>query len=273
MPELPEAETVRRVLGPHLLGKTITGIQIHNAQVIAAPRPEQFIAGATGQAIAAIMRRGKFLRLLFESGDTLTIHLRMTGCLTIEPQAAPTEKHTHVILSLDDGNELRYEDVRRLGKMWFAKRGEEDNSGAEKLGIEPFDDALSAAYLRGNCQNSTKPVKSMLLDQSIVAGIGNIYSDEILFAAGIHPDRPCNTLTNADFERLAAVIPERLNYFIGKNAISFDEYVLSKGKDYRNTPYLQVYGKGGEPCPVCGETLRRTVIGGRSSVFCPHCQR
>ena len=113
----------------------------------------------------------------------------------------------------------------------------------------------------------------MLLDQSIVAGIGNIYSDEILFAAGIRPDRPCDTLTDGEFERLAAVIPERLNYFIGKNAISFDEYVLSKGKDYRNTPYLQVYGKGGEPCPVCGNTLQRIVIGGRSSVFCQHCQK
>ena len=273
MPELPEVETVRRVLGPHLLGKTITGIQIHNAQVIAAPSPEQFIEGVTGQSIAAFTRRGKFLRLIFESDDTLTIHLRMTGCLTIKPQSAPTEKHTHIILSLDDGNELRYEDVRRLGKLWFAKSGEEDISGIKEPGIEPFDGALSAAYLWGNCRKSKKPVKSMLLDQSIVAGIGNIYSDEILFAAGIRPDRPCDTLTDGEFERLAAVIPERLNYFIGKNAISFDEYVLSKGKDYRNTPYLQVYGKGGEPCPVCGNTLQRIVIGGRSSVFCQHCQK
>lgn len=226
----------------------------------------------TGQSIAAFARRGKFLRLLFDSGDSLTVHLRMTGCLTVEPQTAPTEKHTHVILTLDDG-ELRYDDVRRLGKMWFIRCGEEDISGAKELGIEPFDGALNAAYLRGNCKNSKKPVKTTLLDQSIVAGIGNIYSDEILFAAHIRPDRLCNTLTESDFERLAAVIPERLSYFIEKNAISFEEYELSKGKDYRNTPYLRVYGKGGEPCPVCGETLQRLVLGGRSSVFCPHCQR
>ena len=113
----------------------------------------------------------------------------------------------------------------------------------------------------------------MLLDQRIVAGIGNIYSDEILFAAGIRPDRPCADLTEDELERLAEVIPERLTFFVEKNAISFEEYALSKGKDYRNTPFLQVYGKGGKPCPVCGNTLHRLVLGGRSSVFCPHCQR
>lgn len=272
MPELPEVETVRRVLEPHLLKKTITEVKIHNAQVIAAPLPEQFAEGMTGQSVAAFTRRGKFLRLLFDSGDYLTVHLRMTGCLTVEPKTIPAEKHTHVRFSLGDGNELRYEDVRRFGKLWFTRRSEEDISGAKELGIEPFDSALNAAYLREKCQNSKKPVKSMLLDQSIVAGIGNIYSDEILFAAGIRPDRACSELTDGDFERLAAAIPERLAFFIEKNAISFEEYALSKGKDYRNTPFLRVYGKSGEPCPACGSTLLRTVIGGRSAVYCPHCQ-
>lgn len=273
MPELPEAETVRRVLEPHLLKKKITGVQIHNAQVIAAPSPALFAEGVTGQTVAAFARRGKFLRLLFDGGDSLTVHLRMTGCLTAEPQSEPVGKHTHVVFSLDDGNELCYTDVRRLGKLWFARSGEEDTSGADRLGVEPFDGSLAAEYLRSKCKNSKKPVKSMLLDQSIVAGIGNIYSDEILFSAGIRPDRPCNSLSDGEFERLAAAIPERLNFFIEKNAISFEDYVSGKGKDYRNTPFLCVYGKGGTPCPVCGETLQRTVLGGRSSVFCPHCQK
>lgn len=272
MPELPEVETVRRVLTPHLLQKTVANVQAHNAQVIAYPSPEQFIAGVTGQTIADFARRGKFLRLLFESGDSLTIHLRMTGCLIIEPQTAPVEKHTHVILSLSDGNELRYEDVRRLGKLWFAKSGEPDTSGANELGLEPFDGALTAAYMQGKCKNSKKPVKSMLLDQRIVAGIGNIYSDEILFAAGIRPDKPCSELSGADFKRLAETIPDRLRFFIDKNAVSFAEYAAGKGQEYRNTPFLHVYGKSGEPCPVCGAALRRIVLGGRSSVFCPHCQ-
>ena len=273
MPELPEVETVRRVLEPHLLKKTIAEVQIHNAQVIASPAPEQFAEGVTGQKIVAFLRRGKFLRLLFESGDALTIHLRMTGSLTIEQQSTPPEKHTHVTLALGGGSELRYEDVRRLGKLWFAKSGEEDGCGVKELGIEPFDGALNAVFLQDKCRNSKRPVKSMLLDQRIVAGIGNIYSDEILFAAGIRPSRLCSSLTDGEFERLAAAIPERLNFFIEKNAISFEEYTISKGKDYRNTPYLQVYGKGGEPCPVCGDTLQRIVLGGRSSVFCPHCQK
>ena len=156
MPELPEAETVRRVLEPHLLKKKITGVQILNAQVIAAPLPEQFIAGVTGQEIAACARRGKFLRLLFGSGDSLTIHLRMTGCLTVEPQSAPPEKHTHVVFDLGDGSRLRYADVRRLGKLWFAKSGEEDTSGADRLGIEPFDGSLTAEYLRSKCRKSKK---------------------------------------------------------------------------------------------------------------------
>lgn len=273
MPELPEVETVRRVLAPHLLNKKITDVQIKNAQVIVSPLPEQFAERMRGQIISDFTRRGKFLRLCFASGDFLTIHLRMTGCLTVEPRLTPAEKHTHIVFSLDGENELRYEDVRRLGKMYFTPKGGRDTSGAEKLGVEPFDGALTAAYLLSNCENSKKPVKSMLLDQSIVAGIGNIYSDEILFAAHIRPDRPCNALTGEEFDRLAAAISERLNFFIDKSAVSFEDYALSKGKDYRNTPFLQVYGRSGEACPVCGGALQRTVLGGRSSVFCPHCQQ
>lgn len=273
MPELPEVETVRRVLLPHRQNKKIIKVQIHNPQVLVTPRPEAFVACVQGQTISDFTRRGKFLRLLFDSGDYLTIHLRMTGCLIIEPQITTVQKHTHITFTLDDGNELRYDDVRRLGKLWFAKNGEEDMSGKKKLGIEPFDNALDAAYLQDKFQNSKKSIKTMLLDQSIVTGIGNIYSDEILFSAGIRPDKPCRTLTDGEYERLAATIPQCLAYFVEKNTIDFEEYMLKKGKYYRNTPYLQVYGKGGKPCSVCGKPLQRVVIGGRSSIFCPHCQK
>ena len=132
---------------------------------------------------------------------------------------------------------------------------------------------MQRGYLQARLGKRKKAIKACLLDQSVVAGIGNIYSDEILFTAGIRPDKPGDALADGDFERLASAIPERLNFFIEKNAISFEEYALSKGRDYRNTPYLQVYGKGGKPCPACGATLRRIVLGGRSSVFCPHCQK
>lgn len=272
MPELPEVETVRRVLSPRLVGKTIADVRIGNAQVIESPAPEKFIALVKGQTIAAFSRRGKFLLLLFESGDSLTIHLRMTGCLTLEPCGAPCEKHTHLIFTLGDGSELRYEDVRRFGKFRFTARGGEDACGPQKLGPEPLCGAVDAAYLRGKCAKSGRPVKALLLDQRVVAGIGNIYSDEILFAAKIRPDKPCRALTGEELARLAAAIPERLAYFIRKNETTFEEYSAGKGKEYRNAPYLQVYGREGEACPVCGGALQRAVLGGRSSVFCPHCQ-
>lgn len=201
MPELPEVETVRRVLLPRVQKRKIIEAQIQDTQVVASPSPGQLLDRVQGQVIADFTRRGKFLRLLFDSGDYLTVHLRMTGCLIVEPHAAPTEKHMRIRFLLDDGSELRYEDVRRLGKVWFTGSGERDVSGAGELGIEPFDGLLTAPYLRCRCGRSKKPVKSMLLDQTIVAGIGNIYSDEILFAAGIRPDKHCDALSEDEFER------------------------------------------------------------------------
>lgn len=132
---------------------------------------------------------------------------------------------------------------------------------------------FTSEYLEANLKKRRKAIKGCLLDQSIVAGIGNIYADEILFAAGIFPARPADSLEKADFARLSAVIPERLAYFTEKNKITPEEYLKTKGQEYRNTPFLNVYGHAGKPCPVCGTILTRTVIGGRSSVYCPHCQK
>lgn len=294
MPELPEVETVRRVLGPHLLGRRIQAVHIYNAQVIAAPAPDVFAAAVTGRVISSFERRGKFLQLYFagderlaaqrsgateetappqESGAHLTLHLRMTGCLSIEPQKAPREKHTHLAFALSDGSELRFEDTRRFGRFWLFEEGEADTSGIVALGPEPFDGALSEDYLKDCGGRKKKSLKELLLDQHTVAGIGNIYADEIAFAAHLLPDRPSNTLSKEEWARLARAIPERLAYFTEKNTISFEEYSKTRGKDYRNTPYLQVYGRAGMPCPACGSPLERTVIAGRSSVYCPHCQK
>lgn len=184
------------------------------------------------------------------------------------------EKHTHLMFALDNGQELRYEDTRRFGKFWLFENGEEDAiSGIHKLGLEPFSPVLSAEYLQAKPSKRKKPIKEMLMDQSVIAGIGNIYSDEILFTAKIRPDKLCNRLTSEELRTLSETIRERLAYFIDRNHITFEEYTIGKGKNYRNTPYLQVYGKGGSPCAVCGGILRRSAIGGRSSVFCEHCQK
>ena len=165
-------------------------------------------------------------------------------------------------------------DTRRFGRFWLLRQREEDTySGIKKLGADPFELCFSGEYLSSRLGKRKKVIKQCLLDQSIIAGIGNIYSDEILFAAHIHPARPANTLTTEEWNRLASVIPERLAFFIEKNEITPEEYLETKGQDYGNTPFLQVYGHDGEPCPVCGEPLCRIVIGGRSSVYCPICQK
>lgn len=203
----------------------------------------------------------------------MVLHLRMTGCLLLTPAAYPLEKHTHVVFQLSGGKELRFCDTRRFGRFWLLEKDETDiYSGIAKLGKEPFDSSFSAEYLSSRLAKRKKAIKECLLEQSVIAGIGNIYADEILFTAQIDPACQANLLTEEDWERLAAVIPERLSYFIEKNQITPEEYLQTKGKDYRNTPFLQVYGHEKKPCPVCGATLCRRIIGGRSSVYCPQCQ-
>lgn len=194
----------------------------------------------------------------------------MTGCLLLTPEGYPEEKHIHLVFHLSGGRELRFSDTRRFGPFWLLRKGETDTyTGMEKLEAESFEPGFSGEYLSTHLGKRKKAIKECLLDQSVIAGIGNIYSDEILFAARVHPEQPANALTAEEWSRFASVIPERLVFFIEKNEISPEEYFAAKGRDYRNTPFLQVYGHGSEPCPVCGETLCRTVIGGRSSVYCP----
>lgn len=273
MPELPEVETIKRVLEPQLKGLTITKVTVNRPEVTAYPAADEFCRLLIGQSVSGMMRRGKFLHILLDSGDRVILHLRMTGCLLFTPADFPEEKHTHIVLEMSDGRQLRFSDMRRFGRFWLLQNGEEDTySGIAKLGMEPFDKELTADYLIGRLGKRKKTIKECLLDQSVVAGIGNIYSDEILFAARIHPARPAYSLQQEEWECLARAIPERLSYFIEKNKITPEEYLETKGQDYRNTPFLQVYGHRGKACPVCGKIFCRMVIGGRSSVYCEGCQ-
>lgn len=309
MPELPEVETVKRVLEPQIQGLTITKVTVKRPEITAHPGAEEFCRLVTGQTLSHMERRGKFLIISLRSHDQIILHLRMTGCLLLAPADFPEESHTHIIFSLSGSPEelpgsdnapasentsvsndlpapenvsvsnnlpaleLRFSDMRRFGRFWLIRENEEDTySGIGKLGIEPFDDKLTPTYLAARLGKRRKTVKECLLDQSVIAGIGNIYSDEILFAAGICPTRPANSLKSAEWERIAAAVPERLAFFVEKNQITPKDYLQTKGRDYRNTPFLQVYGRGGRPCSVCGGSLRRIVVGGRSSVYCPDCQ-
>lgn len=274
MPELPEVETIKRVLEPQIQGLQIINITVRRPEIIAHPTWEEFCTLLPGQKISSMKRRGKFLGVLLESGDYFMLHLRMTGGLLYTPPDYPEEKHTHIIFKLSNDYELRFADTRRFGKFWFLGKDETDTySGVGKLGLEPFDDDISAEYLLTHLGKRKKTIKECLLEQNVIAGIGNIYSDEILFTAGIHPRRRADSLSEDEWITLADTIPKRLSYFIEKNAITPEDYLQSKGKDYRNTPFLQVYGHNGEPCPNCQNLLCRMVIGGRSSVYCPSCQK
>ena len=274
MPELPEVETIKRVIEPQIQGLIIEDVTVKRPEVMAYPAADEFCRLLTGQTVSHMTRRGKFLVIQLNSNDRIILHLRMTGCLLLTPADYPEEKHTHVIFRLNNGKELRFSDTRRFGRLWLLKNGEADTySGIEKLGTEPLDKLLTAEYLKTLLGKRKKAVKECLLDQSVIAGIGNIYSDEILFTAGIYPARPANSLNMEEWERLAAAIPERISYFIEVNKITPEEYLETKGQDYRNTPFLQVYGQEGKPCPKCGEMLCRMVVGGRGSVYCPVCQK
>lgn len=274
MPELPEVETVRKVIEPQLCGHKIISVAVHHPQVIAGISTDDFCDRVKDQIFAKMSRRGKFLSLHLQNGDRIILHLRMTGSLLVTPANYAFEKHTHLVFKLENGQELRFIDQRRFGRFWLIKNGEEDHiSGIHKLGIEPFDCQLTPDYLESLLSKRKKVIKECLLDQSLIAGIGNIYADEILFRTKINPNKRAMDLSRAEITRLVEDIPRALQYYIEKNEISAEDYLIGKGDDYRNTPFLRVYGHQGEPCPVCGKNLCRCVIGGRGSVYCPGCQK
>jgi len=274
MPELPEVETIKRVIEPQIQGLIIEKVTVRRPEVVAHPEADEFCTLLTGQTISHMTRQGKFLMIHLNSHDRMILHLRMTGCLLLTPHDHPEEKHTHIIFNLSNGSELRFSDMRRFGRFWLLREDENDTySGVNKLGADPFGAKLTAEYLHARLSRRHKAIKECLVEQNIIAGIGNIYSDEILFACGIYPARPADTLEDQDWDKLAALIPKQLLYFINKNEITAEEYLEAKGQDYRNTPFLQVYGHAGKPCPKCSETLCRMVVGGRGSVYCPVCQK
>ena len=274
MPELPEVETIKRILEPQLAGRTIVRLTVNRPEIVAHPSPEDFSGRVTGARISGMGRRGKFLFLNLESRERIILHLRMTGQLLVTPADFPQEKHTHLICHLDNGQELRFMDTRRFGRFWLLGGEEEDCcSGVQKLGIEPFDSCLTGKWLQEQTGKRKKAIKECLLDQAVVAGNGNIYGDEILFASQICPARRAFSLAEEEWDRLAAVIPEIMQKAIRDNHMTPEEYLAGRGKEYRSDPFLKVYGREGKECPCCGRQLTRIVISGRSSVYCPGCQR
>ena len=274
MPELPEVETVARDLRRELVDRRIDAVQVSRPDVLRTPPADVFSAVIAGQRVSSVDRRGKFILLGMDSGDDFIVHLGMTGHLVVCDGAEPEARHTHLRARLDDGRELRFDDTRRFGRLAYGSRAAlEDARVLPPLGVEPLSDAFTPAELRRLLHRSTRTLKAALLDQGRVAGLGNIYIDEACFAAGVRPTRRCHRVTRAQFRALHGAIQATLRSAIANRGSSVDDYRDVWNARGNHQEALQVYGRGGEPCFRCGATLRRTVVGGRTTVYCTHCQR
>lgn len=274
LPELPEVETVRKTLLQLVQNKTIQHVTVNWEKMIKSPEEvQQFIDALKGQTILDVGRRGKFL-IFYTDDYALVSHLRMEGRYALHSRTEPIDKHTHVIFQFTDGAELRYKDVRKFGTMHLYKKGTEfEGSPLSDLGPEPFSDAFTFKYLSEKLKKTNRKIKPALLDQKIVVGLGNIYVDEALHRAKIHPETLANTLKPKQLKALHHEIVQTLSEAVQKGGSTIRSYVNSQGEIGMFQLELFVYGRKGESCKNCGHELEKTVVGGRGTHFCPKCQR
>ncbi len=274
MPELPEVETVRRTLETLILGKEIKEVQVLYPKIIKKPEVyEEFADALKGQHVKEIGRRGKFL-ILYLDDYALVSHLRMEGKYALHEASEPIDKHTHVLFTFTDGTQLRYKDVRKFGTMHLFLKGEELSSlPLEKLGPEPLSDAFTVEYLKPILQKTSRNIKAVILDQTVVVGVGNIYVDESLFRAKIHPTRPASSLTDDEISALVAEIKATLSEAVERGGSTIRSYINSQGQMGMFQLQILVYGKEGESCPRCGSTIEKGKVAGRGTHFCPSCQK
>lgn len=274
LPELPEVETIRRQLDPVLKGVRISRVEVLDPIAIAPGSPDSFKRQLRGKTIKAVGRRGKYLMLELDCEDTLVIHLRMTGRLTHLPLPLPKEdkKHLRLLFHLDDGTGLSFHDTRRFGRA-FVLNSRDGQGYWSKLGPEPLEKSFGPTHLRRILKGRRRPIKSLLLDQAFVAGIGNIYADEALYKAHIMPSRPSGTLDDDDIRRLTRSIKATLRKAIDLQGSSIDSYRDSRGLEGRFQETFQVHRRQGEPCPTCDHPVKKIRLGGRGTYFCPRCQK
>lgn len=272
MPELPEVETVRRGLERIVVGKTIKAVDVRVPKMVKTDF-DRFIWELPGQTIEAMRRRGKYL--IFDFGQQIMIsHLRMEGKYLLFPEQVPDNKHFHVFFHLDDASTLVYQDVRKFGTFeLLAKSAEKSYFKQKKIGPEPTKTDFKLAPFERALLSSQKLVKPLLLEQKFIAGLGNIYADEVLWAAKVHPERPANSLKKAEIKRLHDETIRILQLEIEKGGSTIRTYRNALGEDGTMQRYLQVYGRAGEPCPRCGTEIQKIKVGGRGSHFCPKCQK
>ena len=265
MPELPEVETVIRGLRGPLVGRTFTGVIVTWPNTVKTPISE-LQTRLPGQRIEAISRRGKYLQFHLSGGDTLLLHLKMSGDLLVEPATEPRHPHVRTVFGLDNQHELRFKDPRKFGRVYLVA---DPGQVVGKLGPEPLADEFSLADFKALFQRRKGRLKPLLLNQEFIAGIGNIYADESCFLAKIDPRRRVETLADAELAQLYQAIRQVLTAGILHNGASLDQ--VYRGGEFQD--HFQVYGRTGEPCYHCGSSIVRIVLGGRSTHFCSECQK
>lgn len=274
MPELPEVETIRRSLQDKIKGKTLTGVEVFLDKMVKSFDVESLDAKLNGRKITRLDRRGKYLIIHLSGGLAMVIHLRMTGQLLYCSPEQETPKHTHVVFHFNDERELRFVDQRQFGKVQLVPVKELNTvSGLKTLGVEPLSDDFTREYIKRELKNKRTKIKSLLLDQTFIAGIGNIYADEALYRSMIHPERVASALNTRETARLFLAIKEVLIEGIDNRGTSIKDYIDGDGVQGTNQGNLRVYGRNGEPCDKCGKIIEKISVGGRSSHFCPKCQK
>ncbi len=274
MPELPEVETVRRRLAPALEGKVFAGVEITDARLTRPSDPNEVAAELVGERVAIVDRRGKYLIVRFESGRSLLVHLRMTGSFLHSPDGdLPTDPHRRAVVRLDDGSDVAYRDVRRFGTWLLLEPNEADVYIDARVGREPLERAYRVQHLAEKLAGRRAPVKAVLLDQRAVAGVGNIYADEALWRACIHPLTPAASLDLDDAKALHRGVRAALQAGVRRQGSTLRDYRLPDGAEGGAQHEFKVYGRGGEPCERCGTPIDKIRVAGRGTWYCPSCQR
>ena len=273
MPELPEVETIRLALEPHVVGRTFEQVEIADPRLVRPFEPLAVAAELEGERVAALERRGKYLIVRFESGRVLLIHLRMTGSLRHAGRGELAEDpHRRAVVKLDDGSDVAYRDVRRFGTWQLLEPHEVDDYLGRRLGGEPLERTFTAQRLRERLAGRRAPLKAALLDQRTVAGLGNIYVDEALWRAQLHPLREAGTLGPDELAVLTRAIRDALRAGIRRQGASLRAYAQPDGRRGRAQERFRVYGREGEPCLRCGTPIDKIRAGGRGTWYCPTCQ-
>lgn len=272
MPEMPEVETVRRGLNSQVKGRKITHVEIRYQNLITGD-VKQFSEFVTGATISDVGRRAKFLLIHLDNGYTIISHLRMEGRYRISADPSAIDKHSHAIFSLDNGEKMIYNDVRKFGRMQLWPTAElSTNKSIMKLGPEPLSPDFTFEKLKPRIMRHRKDIKTVLLDQSVLSGLGNIYVDEVLWQVKIHPQTPANHLSDEDIKAIIVASNQEMESAIANGGSTVRSYIDATGHKGNMQNSLKVYGKEGTPCPRCKTEIEKIKVGGRGTHFCPKCQ-